>query len=54
MSNEFVRACRLYNRGLSCQKYILKLIKEYVPNYSLSAFVKEIPDLSKAKEKAGN
>jgi len=44
MTNQFVRACRLYNKGLSCQKYMLKLIKEYIPNYSLSTFVKKIPD----------
>lgn len=41
-----MRACRLYNKGLVNQKYILKLIKEYVPNYSLTNFVKKIPDQS--------
>jgi len=45
-SNSFVKACRLYNKGLSCQKYILKIITEYLPNHSLATFVKEIPDLN--------
>ena len=44
MSNEFVKACRLYNKGLCCQKWMLKLIHDHVPNYCLSSFVKEIPD----------
>lgn len=49
-TNQFVKACRLYNRGLVNYKYILKLIKEYVPNYSLSSFIKKIPDQSKPNE----
>ena len=47
MSNEFVKACRLYNKGLCCQKWIMKLIHDHVPNYSLASFVKEIPDQTK-------
>jgi len=39
-----VKACRLYNKGLACQKYILKLIEEYIPYLSLSSYVKRIPD----------
>jgi hypothetical protein len=49
MSNEFVKACRLYNKGLCCQKWMLKLIHDHVPNYCLSSFVKEIPDQTKEK-----
>jgi tetratricopeptide (TPR) repeat protein len=44
LTNQFVKACRLYNKGLVNYKYILKLIKEYVPNYSMSSFVKSIPN----------
>jgi hypothetical protein len=44
LSMQFVGACRYYNRGLVNQRYILKLIKEHVPNYSLTSYVKKIPD----------
>jgi uncharacterized protein HemY len=40
LTNQFVKACRHYNKGLVNYKYILKLIKEYVPNFSLSSYVK--------------
>lgn len=46
-TNQFVKACRLYNKGLVNYKYILKLIKEYVPQFSLSSFIKKIPDQNK-------
>lgn len=42
----FVHACRLYNKGLCCQKYLIKMINEYIKHYSLSTFVKKIPDRS--------
>jgi hypothetical protein len=29
--NMFVKACRMYNKGLACQKYLFKLLEEYVP-----------------------
>lgn len=44
MSTQFVSACRHYNLAFSCMRYILKIIEEYVPNYSISNFVKKIPD----------
>jgi len=48
--NWFVKACRLYNKGLGCQKYILKLIEMHVPHLSLSKFADKIPD----KAQSGN
>lgn len=36
MSSQFILACRHYNRALSCQKYIMKLIEEYIPYHSLT------------------
>lgn len=42
--NMFVKACRMYNKGLACQKYLFKLLEEYVPVSNLTQFVKKIPD----------
>ena len=44
MSIQFVMACRHYNRAFSCQRYITKIIQEYVSKISISNFVKKIPD----------
>mmetsp|Transcript_14635 Transcript_14635/g.22692 ORF Transcript_14635/g.22692 Transcript_14635/m.22692 type:complete len:132 (+) Transcript_14635:2054-2449(+) len=44
MSIQFISACRHYNKALSCQRYILKVIDEYIPKHSLCQFVKDIPD----------
>ena len=40
----FVAACRQYNKALSCQRFVLKIIQEYLPNHSMSNLVKKIPD----------
>lgn len=34
----------MYNKGLACQKYLFKLLEEYVPVSNLTQFVKKIPD----------
>ena len=45
----FLNACRQYNKGLSCKRYIEKIIKEYIPFHSLSQFVKKIPSKHAAR-----
>jgi len=40
----FVNACRNYNKALSCYRLILSLINKYLPQHSLSMFVKKIPN----------
>ena len=41
----FVNSCRHYNQGLAHKTYILKVIDKYMHNFSLSTYVKKIPDM---------
>lgn len=49
-SYNFVLACRLYNKALNCQRYIINVTNDYFQNHSLSQFVKSIPLDKEAKE----
>jgi Lhr-like helicase len=44
MSMQLVLSCRHYNKALACQRFINKIIQDYLPIHSLSQFVKRIPD----------
>lgn len=43
-SYKFILACRLYNKALCSQRYIINVISDYLHNHSLSQFVKSIPE----------
>lgn len=51
-SYKFVLACRLYNKALSSQRYIVNVISEYLQKHSLSQFVKSIPKEGEAGQKS--
>ena len=42
-SYKFILACRLYNKALSSQRYIINVIGDYLQKHSLSQFVRSIP-----------
>lgn len=42
-SYNFILACRLYNKALSSQRYIINVINDYLSHHSLTQFVKSIP-----------
>lgn len=42
-SYKFILACRLYNKALSSQRYIINVINDYLLHHSLTQFVKSIP-----------
>ena len=49
-SYNFILACRLYNKALSSQRYIINVINDYLQHHSLTQFVKSIPKESETSQ----
>lgn len=49
-SYKFILACRLYNKALTSQRYIINVINDYLSHHSLTQFVKSIPREHNASE----